>query len=312
MLGTQNIHLISIAEEYSYESSKHLLKDYKNIYLGELEYKEAARIFEHLQPNLRNEKFKYKDSNYEKYTMRDFIFKNINNILSPVMVKDILLTIKKKSMRAIQTIALVIYLYACDSVLSTDIMIHFFHLKEYSEAQEIIEEVNGIFNKYSIDLNKDEENHDFYVLCSKFFALFARDIFLNDVELRQIYAEVVKLFIYNVSILKIYKFNIFRRKGYDTSLFYSLFKSEGDEIYEYLYNIQNSPYLYQQRALFLGKLGKYNEAYHYMDMAYNALPNNFSIKNSRAVITFEANRGKTSDFAISKMKKSMETLEICY
>lgn len=95
-------------------------------------------------------------------------------------------------------------------------------------------------------------------------------------------------------------------------MFFNLFGDDGDKIYEYIYDKYPNPYILQQRALFLNKLERYGEAFHYIDMAHNFLPNNLSIKNSQAIITFCANKGRHTDLALLKMKEAMHTLEKCY
>lgn len=42
------------------------------------------------------------------------------------------------------------------------------------------------------------------------------------------------------------------------------------------------------------------------------MPNNFSFKNSQAIILFEANKEIGSDEAIGYMEKAMDTLKMCY
>ncbi len=310
----ENVHIISIADDYSFETSKHLLTDiaYFRHEIGELERLEAERIFEHVPPALRKEKFLFKNSNAEKYSMLELILKNIRGVYSRERITRILLAIKDENFEAIKTIALASYLSSNDSALSTDVIISFFNLSDYNDAHNIVRHVNSLLNSYEIDMHPDIADQDYYVLRSKLFSTYANEAFTRNIALKNIYADVIKNFIHNVSTLKIYNYHIFRRKAYDGTLFADLFGSDGESIYNFLYDRYQNPYTLQQFALFLGKIGKDEEAFSYINKARGELPGNFSIKNSEAILLFEANKKKKTDLALSKMTDAMSILEDCY
>ena len=309
-----NIKLISTTEDYSFESSKHLLDSIPHIKIemGELDQFESERIYEHIPISLRKENFSYKESDDEKYSMLELISKNVNGVFTQQRITNILLSIQSKNQTAIRTIALASYLMSCDSALSTDIIYSFFNITEYKEVLDIISSVNSVLNDFDIQMSNDDANQDYFILRSKFFAKYASESFLRNRNLNHVYAEVIRDFTYKVSILKIYNYYIFKRKAYDGVLFANLFQEDGNKIYDFLYDKYKSPYTLQQRALFLGKLHKFAEAFSYIDKAHGELPNNFSIKNSKAILLFEANKEIGTGLAISQMDEAMRILEECY
>ena len=68
----------------------------------------------------------------------------------------------------------------------------------------------------------------------------------------------------------------------------------------------------QQLALCLAYFEDYAEAFVQIDKAISVKPNNFSFKNSQAIIMFEANKRIQSIDAIDHMRMAMETLKQCY
>lgn len=309
-----NVRLVTISDDYVFETSKHLLYDikYSRLEVGELHEREAELIFEHIPISLRYEKFKFKINKNEKYSMLELILKNVRGVFSQDRITNILLSIKNKNERAIKTVALVSYLVSNESLLSTDIIFSFFKLKKYDDVTTIINSVNSILSDYDIGISNDNLDQDYYTLRSKLFAQYSAESFTKNIFLKEIYASTIRDFIYTVSVFKIYNYHIFKRKAYDGNLFAELFKDSGEKIYDFLYDRYKNTYTLQQKALFLGRIGKFENAFSCINKARGELPNNFSIKNSEAILLFEANRKKSSDLAISKMDEAMKILENCY
>lgn len=79
-----------------------------------------------------------------------------------------------------------------------------------------------------------------------------------------------------------------------------------------IYAYDSSAYTLQQWALYKAKNRRFSEAFVDIDKAVNMQPNNFSIKNARAIILFEANKDKYTEEAIKSLHDAMEILEECY
>lgn len=86
----------------------------------------------------------------------------------------------------------------------------------------------------------------------------------------------------------------------------------GDAVYEIIFSRDDSAYTLQQWALYKAKNKRFSEAFVDIDRAINMQSKNFSIKNARAIILFEANKNKHTDAAKDSLVEAMEILERCY
>ena len=87
---------------------------------------------------------------------------------------------------------------------------------------------------------------------------------------------------------------------------------EAVRLYNILYSKDQNPYTLQQKALCQSLFGDYKNAFQSIDKALSIMPNNFSFRNSQAIIMFEANKSTISAESVSYMKKAMEILKQCY
>ena len=129
-------------------------------------------------------------------------------------------------------------------------------------------------------------------------------------------AKVLNTLIDNVSYVKICNFKTFRKWAFDKVLMSKAFPNweEGKKFYEKAFLFDNkNPYVLQQGALYLSSKQRYQEAFDWIDKA-KILTNDrqFSIRNSHAIILFDANYNIESDDAEEPLDKSMEILHKCF
>ena len=105
---------------------------------------------------------------------------------------------------------------------------------------------------------------------------------------------------------------VFKRRAYDAELFNDLFMDKGDEVYEIIFSRDDSAYTLQQWALYKAKNKRFTEAFADIDKAIHMQLQNFSIKNARAIILFEANKDKHTESARNSLDEAMRILEECY
>jgi len=316
----KNITVIASANELLFESEKYYLSDlsYKLINITELDNNlEAERIYEKIPQNLRCSNFRYKDTPDEKYSMIELVTKNIDSLISKTLIERILLNIYEKDIDSIEVIALTAYLSSRGSALTTDVLMGYFKISVYDEIISLIERVNSLLRNIDdlsgISIEAEKMDQDYYIMRSGLFLLRSKDVFEkrygND-KLKKMYSEVIKKFIFNVSPVRIWNYEDFKRKEYDSELFYTLYgKYDADEIYEYLYNYAQNLFVKQQQALYHRRGGRYMEAFIEIEDVISKKPNNPSVRNSYAIILFEMNRDEDSDFALDRMKKAMEIFE---
>ncbi|WP_346920796.1 SIR2 family protein [Clostridium sp. UBA7339] len=307
-----NIRIIGFTEEHSFESAKHLLEevDYKRIDLDEITVSDAQSIYEKIPASIRNEKFLYKKSEEEKFSMLEMMSLNVKNIITEEKIKSILLNINTKFKEGFNIVALTSYLTVNKSVLSTDILISYLGVSDYNQIREIISRINNSLSTVDIELENDENDQDYYSLRSSLFAYYVNKILIKD--FRNEYGNIIKDFIFKVPPFKIYKNYVFKRTAYDAELFYKLYGNSANDIYKRIYSYDDSAYTLQQWALYRSKMKNFKEAFADIDKAMNLQKNNFSIKNTRAIILFEANKDLKTGIAINGMCEAMEILEDCY
>ncbi len=306
---------VGVADDYQFEMVKHLLVGipYRYKEIGDITILDAQKIYDEIPLGIRTKEFSYKENEDEKFSMLEMISKNVSNVPTQERIKKILLNIKNRSPQAYEAVLLTSYLEYHRSALSTDIIVSYFGIGSYTKIQTIIKVAQNILNDYEIDFSRDDSSQDFFILRSKLFLRNAMLLLRYNPLFKKDFAKVITKFIYDVSPFNIYRFHIFRRKAYDSKLFNDLFdKTTANELYKFLYDYDSNPYTLQQWALYCAKIGNYTQAFIYIDQALDSCPSNFSMQNSRAIIFFEANKGKGSPAAFIEMQKAMALLGFCY
>lgn len=132
----------------------------------------------------------------------------------------------------------------------------------------------------------------------------------------KLFAKVLNTLIDKVSYIKICNFKTFRKWAFDKVLILRAFPNweEGKQFYEKAFLFDNrNPYVLQQGALYLSSKQKYQEAFDWIDKAKNLTNDRqFSIRNSHAIIMFEANYNIDTDEAKEQLDRSMEILHKCF
>lgn len=153
-------------------------------------------------------------------------------------------------------------------------------------------------------------NQNYFSLRSTLFTKYAHIIAVS--KFKNDYGKVIKKFVQEMDPCLIFKNHVFRRSAYDANLFFDIFDENGDEIYEEVYKNTPNAYTLQQWALYKAKTKRFSEAFSDIDIALHMQPNNFSIKNARAIILFEANKDKKTMAAKKSLEESMDILSECY
>ncbi len=313
---SDNIRTIATATDYTYEASKHLLEDlkFKPIFIKDFTQDQARRFYNAIDSNLRQSVFTYKDKNNEneKFSILEMMLKNIVNSLKEDRIYQLLKRVLERDKVAFETVALAIYLSGNNSALSIDILFSYFDCKTYEDTKKHVSEANGLLRELNVSVDSCDDDQDYYDVRSKLFLYHGKLILSGKRELKSAYAEVIYKFLRIISPYKIYRYNLFRRSAYDAKLYFSLFAQNANDIYARLYEYDLNPYTLQQWALCRAYLGEFKEAFADIDKALRQKPNNFSIKNTSAIILFEANRTELNETGRKKRVEAMEILAKCY
>ena len=319
----KHLTIVATTSVLQYESEKLFLNDVDHhvFDITDINSKiEANKIAERIPPEIRKKDFYYKSDMDERYSLIELITNNVNTPLSKHLIKEIFNKIIKKDLSAAEVLALALYLNNRGSALTTDVAMAYFLTSDYDGVSSKINKVNDLLREMNPDLSVfDEEfvDQDYYTLRSKIFVNRATEYFETlhgPKEFKDLFAEVVRKFTFNVSPTRVWRYDVFKRKQYDSELFYVLFgKYAADELYDYLYYYSGNKFVLQQRALYHRRAGRYNEAFEEITVVKNRYPRNPSVINSYAMILFEMSKeendsGLTSDNE-NQMIKAMEILE---
>lgn len=308
----KNIKTIATSDDFMYESSKHILEkiSFKKLDIHDIDHMEAQRIFANIPVNLRNESFKYKQKDDEKYSILELISSNVKNIISRDKIEESLSRIKIQNEEAFELILLTTYLVHNRSALTTAILVRYFETTDVHIIKRKIKIVQSYLSELNVTLNEDVYDQDYYSLRSTLFAKFTHSVAVS--KFKYDYGNVIKKFVHEMDSCLIYKNNVFRRTSYDADLIFNIFGNKGDEIYIELYRKTPSAYTLQQFALYKAKTKRFSEAFSDIDKALHMQPNNFSIRNARAIILFEANQDKKTSEAKKSLEEAMNILSECY
>lgn len=309
-----NVSTIATATDYTYEESKHLIENIQiqHYFIEDFTQEQARRFYNALDSKIRKDVFHYKDNDGEKFSILEMMLKNIANPMSAERIKTLLLKVLKRNTQAFETVALSCYLSGNNSALSTDILFSYFDCQSYEDTQRYVNEANGLLRELDVSVDSCDDDQDYYDIRSKLFLYYCKKALIDDKSLKQAYSQVVNNFLERVSIYKIYKYNLFRRSAYDARFFYTLFKEKSNEIYAELYDYDPNPYTLQQWALCRAYLKQFKEAFSDIDKALSQRPDNFSIRNTSAIILFEANRNERNETGKQKRTEAMDILTECY
>lgn len=309
-----NISTIATSTDYTFEASKHLLGSLtvKQIYIDDLTQDQARRFYNCIDSSIRRTVFKYKDNENEKFSVLEMMLKNISNSMGKNRVRQLLEKVLQRNKSAFETVALTSYLSGNNSALSTDILYSYFDCNTYEDIKRYVNEANGLLRELDVSVDACLDDQDYYDIRSKLFLYHSRKIFGEVKKLRNAYAGVIRKFLDKVSTFKIYQYHLFKRSAYDAKLYYTLFGEKANKIYAELYEYDKNPYTLQQWALCKAYLKQFKEAFADIDQALRQRPDNFSIKNTSAIILFEANRDEKNSMGKQKRNEAMQILEQCY
>ena len=310
LMRCANLSVIGFTDDFVYESTKHKFDNIKISFINvtELESDEPYRIYEQIPESIRLQFSKVEQD--EKCSMVEFINQNVRDSLSEDNVKELFSRIKDVSIKGFEVVALATYLSKNGSALNTDVLCSYFDTTDYLVIKRYISIAQNCLREMSVILEEDLADQDYYLLRSHVFVYLSIKVLMRHYKTE--YQKIVKRLILNVSPYKIYRYNVFKRSAYDSSFFNKLFGNDADLLYQHLLKHEHNAYTLQQWALYKAYTGDYEKAFNLIDEAIGLKPKNLSMKNTNAIIKFEANKNSNSEYALEEMKSAMEILRACY
>lgn len=305
----RNIRIIGADNEYSFESCKHLLKNVAPLNISEINYEQAREFYNSIPPSIRKTVFTFQKSFSDKTSIVEVINYNVKDSDPRPAIYFALNKIKDTHKDVFDTISLATFLSKNNSLLSTDVMMHYFSC-DYCSIRNIIEKTNSLLKELDCSITPDTRDQDYFSLRSNLFLTTCNDVLME--KFSNEYADVLRVLLCEISPYVIYHFYIFKRTAYDARIIYKIFGCDAECIYERIFNYEHNEYSLQQWALYLLRIKKYEKAFNLIDKAIRMAPNNFSVKNSHAIMLFESNKYLSTPEAHRNLAKSMLILESCY
>jgi hypothetical protein len=244
-------------------------------------------------------------------SLYEFVHANTTELTVQERFEAALRTLRGDSPKLAEMLLFVAYVHSCRTPVSMDMAIGYWdrRIPSYNDIYQMITDVGALLTEYGGDLATEPQ--DYFSARS---ALAAESI-LNAAG-SSFLKRMLLSFHENLSPFRICHYNIFKRWAYDYRLFTKAFSSweEGRDFYERLYEKVESPYIRQHEALFLNERKRYKEAFKAIDLAIaEAGDQNFTIKNSHAIILFRANIDLAEKPGVrTQLDKGLNILMNCY
>ena len=231
-------------------------------------------------------------------------------------------TLKERFMEAMKELAsdrphvgemllLISYVHSCRVPISMDMIYAYWRdrFEHHSDLYMLIESVGKLIAEYQGDYAIDEQDY---------FSARSQAVAEGAIEAAPIgwLKQMLLRFHENISVIRICNYSTFSRKGFDSWLIGRAFQDwrEGATFYDHVYSKAPSPYLLQQKALFLSHRRQHKQAFAAIDKAVSDTEQkNWTILNSHAIVLFRANiEHYEKDGVQETLDRSMSILATCY
>lgn len=311
-----NIKLIGIDRSHNFEIvSNHFDNDsFDIINVTELSNMDVQGVYDMLPIEIKGDTLKKERNDiYKDDSIFEFVIRNIKGETIKERYKSIIKEMEVENETLAEFLILCAYMHYCRVPLSMEVAYSYFSEErnvDYKHVYAIKEQLEDLLNEFEDPIY--DLNMDYYYPRSYYFA----DIILN-FSSKELLSKVIKGVINNIPQVQICNYNKFKKYAFNKELILLAFPQwkKGKDFYEqaFLYDYEN-PYVLQQGALYLSSKKQYNLAFEWIDRA-KIMTNNkyFSIRNSHAIILFEANYEIPLTPESEKiLDESMEILHNCY
>ncbi len=195
------------------------------------------------------------------------------------------------------------------------------HYLEEDNYQDVYRDIKNIGKLITECYNQDFgflgeislDDQDYYKCRTRYLA----ELIIQKVPNYKLMRLVLNKFVERVPAFKICRYDIFKNSAFDADIVtrYFIKYEDGIEFYKKCLEIEDSAFMYQQIALYASRKRKYSDAFRWIDKAKNCEGRNiFSIRNTHAIILFNANISKENDdgSVIATLHQSLEILKDCY
>jgi len=315
LLSSQKVTLVAFERYYNFDLVSHRInrQSCKIIDITDLSHKDIQAIYSKIPEKIRNSFLRKPPMTGDASpSLFEIVESNILRSSLKERFKSVLNDLKIKSQELHDLLLMCCYVHTCRTPVSFDMAYAFLRnfISDYKQVLKIINELGSLIAEYS-EPYVDFDEQDYFL---------PRSVIISEAILNQASTDSLKRmliqFHHEVSSVRIVRFDVFRRRAFDETLFGKAFEDwkEGEKFYQLLDNRDGSPYLKQQCALYLMHKKQFKKSFAWIDEALlqssNRIP---SIRNSHAIILFRANiTSPDNNTSRETLKQSMQILSECY
>ena len=315
LINAPNVQVLGCDEIYWLEIVSHRLPRGKIqvIDVTDLSEEDTQAIVSRIPSDIRGAPSRVRQPRTEQTpSIFEIVESNIHLPTLSERYRQVLKNIGQQDIRLLEFLLVCAYVHSCRTPISVDMLFAFFRGTDISLGQldAMRDRLLGIVVDYVGDLDDGAQNY-----YSPRSTLVSQAI-IRQASPRQLKSVIVR-FHNQVSSYRIHRYDVFRRRAFAHELMRGVFEDweEGMTFYRDCYSKERSAYILQQGALYLSSKHRYQEAFQMIDESLSVSNRRIpSIRNSHAVILFEANIGRQETDGIVKqtLQESMEILKECY
>lgn len=314
ILDKPNIKLICTERSHNYNIISHLIDEdtFNIVNVTSLNDMDLQGIYNSLPDSIRSAYLKKETelSLYGKDSIFEFVIRNVSIQNIRDRYKEALKKLEADDRDLAEFLALCAYTHSCHIPLSFEMAYDYFDGFDYYDIFSLKEDANGIIRDYIPDDELNYDDMDYYYPRS----LYIAEVILDSCS-SSLLKDVLNTFITNIPSIRVCNYKVFRKYAFDKIKAIRAFENwkDGKDFYEkaFLYDREN-PYVLQQGALYLAQKKQYEEAFVWIERARNMTDDKyFSIRNSHAIILFNANIDKNGNDVRNELDRSMSILEKC-
>lgn len=318
LMKKNNIQVIGFERDNRYESIAYRLMENKLGYelydVSEVNEQDITRLISSIPKGIYSGKIvELKDN-----TIFETIRKHTRVPVMEDRFADVLRDLYSYDQKATELFLMISYVHSCGVPVSYDMIYSYLEEDDYQTVYDDIKNIGKLITEcYNQDFGFLGEisldDQDYYKCRTRYLA----ELIIQKVPNYKLMRLVLNKFVERVPTFKICRYDIFKRSAFDADIVTRYFTKyeDGVDFYKKCLEVEDSAFMYQQIALYASRKRKYSDAFRWIDTAKNCEKKNiFSIRNTHAIILFNANISKENEdgSVIATLHQSLEILKDCY
>lgn len=308
-----NVKLLGIDRGHNFTIVNHKIntRDFDIINVTELKQTDIQNIINAIPEGIRRSEAEIKKNRFDANdSIFEFVIRHVKGQTIRERYRDFIKKLEDENRDLAEFLVLCAYMNRARVPLSMEVAYSYFSDKTY---QEVID----MRNQLADFLQEDDSE---FLAEREIDGYRPRSSIISDAILRftnnETLADVMWNVINNVYYINICNYRTFHKWAFDKDIIIQAFPNwqDGKRFLEeaFLYDNEN-PYVLQQGALYLSAKRQYTDAFDWIDRAKTMTDDRyFSIRNSHAIILFDANYDIYTKDAEILLDQSMDILHKCY